>query len=62
MAWTDTREGVAHAFDSRWSGTLEHQSGEGEGAATDDGATAEDDLASDWQFVGMHVSTAGALE
>jgi hypothetical protein len=27
MAWTDTRTGDRHAFDSRWSGTLERRDG-----------------------------------
>ena len=47
MRWTDTERGVQYEFDTRWSGTLERREG-------DDGP---DDT--DWQFVGMHVSTAG---
>jgi len=41
MAWTDTERTIRHEFDTRWTGTLEHDE--------------------EWQFVGMHVSTAGDL-
>jgi hypothetical protein len=49
LEWTDTQRGVEHAFDTRWSGTLErHLAGE----------NAADTGGDDWRFVGMHVSTA----
>ncbi|WP_136715420.1 nuclear transport factor 2 family protein [Halorientalis salina] len=54
MAWTDTERGIRYEFETRWSGTLERR--------TDDGSPVEDrNDDADWQFVGMHVSTAGSL-
>lgn len=44
LCWTDAETGERHAYDTRWSGTIE--------------ATGE---ARDWQFVGLHVSTADDL-
>jgi hypothetical protein len=52
MAWTDTERDRRHEFETRWSGTLERRSGDGEPTT---------DPAAPWQFVGMHVSTAGEL-
>jgi hypothetical protein len=49
MRWTDTERGIRYEFDTRWSGTLERRA--------DDGAADDPD----WQFVGMHVSTAGEI-
>ena len=49
VAWTDTERRIRYEFDSRWSGTLVRAEGDGEKVA--DG----------WQFVGMHVSTAGEI-
>ncbi|MFC7133729.1 MULTISPECIES: nuclear transport factor 2 family protein [Salinibaculum] len=49
MAWTDTERRIRYEFDTRWSGTLVR--GEGDDQTGTDG----------WQFVGMHVSTAGDL-
>jgi hypothetical protein len=50
MAWMDTEAQVRYEFDTRWSGTLERRDGAGDPA--EDG---------EWRFVGMHVSTAGAV-
>jgi hypothetical protein len=44
MTWTDTERGVDHAFDTRWSGTLER-------------VAAGTDAPTPWQFTGMHVSS-----
>jgi hypothetical protein len=49
MAWTDVDRDRRREFDTRWSGTLQRLS--------DDA-----DLGTDWRFVGMHVSTAGATD
>lgn len=48
MAWTDTERGVDHAFDTRWSGTMERV------ADGTDGAT---EVPTPWVFTGMHVSS-----
>jgi len=56
MAWTDTDRRIRYEFDTRWSGTLERRA--------DDDSPAGDgtrDTNAPWQFVGMHVSTAGDL-
>lgn len=47
LAWRDVTTGDRHAFETRWSGTLERR--------TDDGRPASDETL---VFVGMHVSTA----
>ncbi|RXK46755.1 nuclear transport factor 2 family protein [Halorientalis pallida] len=47
MNWTDTERGIQYEFDTRWSGTLERRDQAG--------------APSEWQFVGMHVSTAGEV-
>lgn len=52
MSWTDTERGIRYEFETRWSGTLERRAAAGSPA---------DDAAPDWQFVGMHVSTAGEI-
>lgn len=46
LAWTDTQSGERWRFDSRWSGTLEHQ---------------ESGTGADWQFRTMHVSAPHQL-
>lgn len=45
LAWEETSSGRRHAYETRWTGTLEPR---GDGDADDD----------DWTFVGMHVSAA----
>lgn len=45
MAWTDSRTGERHGFDSRWSGALEPVDGDDE----------------EWGFVQMHVSAPHRL-
>lgn len=54
MAWTDTNRQIRYEFETRWSGTLEARDENGDPVAD---AASRDDV--DWQFVGMHVSTAG---
>ena len=77
LAWTDTDLNVRYEFDTRWSGTLERRAvdsatdtDETVDDATGDGGATESDHGTDtggtdaneqWQFVGMHVSTAGDL-
>jgi len=56
MAWSDTERGIRYEFDTRWSGTLERRGPDGH-PLTDDKPGEH----GDWQFVGMHVSTAGTL-
>ncbi|SDF65465.1 hypothetical protein [Halorientalis regularis] len=51
MSWTDTEREIRYEFETRWSGTLERR----------DRAGAPEDAPGDWQFVGMHVSTAGEI-
>jgi hypothetical protein len=48
MAWTDTARDRRLEFETRWSGTLEAGTGDGETTASP-------------RFVGMHVSTADTL-
>jgi hypothetical protein len=45
LAWTDTRTGERHGFDSRWSGALEPLDGDDE----------------EWGFVQMHVSAPRSI-
>ncbi|MHB9286062.1 nuclear transport factor 2 family protein [Halobacteriales archaeon Cl-PHB] len=45
LAWTDTDRRIRYEFETRWSGTL----------------VAESSSGYPWQFVTMHVSTAGDL-
>ncbi len=52
MGWTDVERGIRFEFDTRWSGTLEREPG----TPSDSGGSP-----GDWQFVAMHVSTAGDL-
>ncbi|MFD1588848.1 nuclear transport factor 2 family protein [Halorientalis brevis] len=56
MAWTDTNRQIRFEFETRWSGTLEAR--DEDGAPVADATNRE---AVDWQFVGMHVSTAGSI-
>jgi hypothetical protein len=51
LAWTDRETSQRREFETRWSGTLECRNASG---APDSEGT--------WLFVGMHVSTASALE
>jgi hypothetical protein len=51
MAWTDTERGIRYEFDTRWSGTLARRGDTRVGEAPE--------AATDWRFVGMHVSTEG---
>jgi hypothetical protein len=51
MGWTDTQRGIRYEFDTRWSGMLERR----------DAAGGPADTETNWQFVGMHVSTAGEV-
>ncbi|QCC47359.1 nuclear transport factor 2 family protein [Halobellus limi] len=44
MAWRDAEADREHAFDSRWSGTLERRERD------------ESEPGAEWLFVGMHVS------
>jgi hypothetical protein len=70
MAWTDTTTGERHAYETRWSGTLEDRAGdheydpgarsdaedrEGESGNAGDTSNDEEGRAG-WQFVSMHVS------
>jgi hypothetical protein len=50
LSWTDVEAGREHAFDTRWSGTLERR------PTTDDPNPDPDEY--EWLFLGMHVSTA----
>ncbi|PSP83422.1 hypothetical protein BRC83_06950 [Halobacteriales archaeon QS_1_68_17] len=67
MAWTDTTAGIRYDFDTRWSGTLERagedrereQKRERQEDAGDTGSGTDGQR--EWEFVGMHVSTAGDL-
>ena len=59
LGWADTETRIRYEFVTRWSGTLERR-------LTDDSDTAAEsegnpDADGQWQFVGMHVSTASDL-
>ena len=56
LGWTGSDPPIRYEFETRWSGTLELRDGDGHlASAGDDGHPA----GANWQFVGMHVSTAG---
>ena len=56
LGWTDTDRAIRFEFETRWSGTLEALDGDTVTGPADDSEQGEN-----WQFVGMHVSTAEAL-
>jgi len=75
LGWADTDKQIRYEFETRWSGTLERRASEQSDVSTGSERPSAPQPASDkpsaadpgadangqWQFVGMHVSTASDL-
>lgn len=62
MAWTDVTADERHAYETRWSGTLERVGDSRSDDSSLDAGNEEDEGPSgeQWRFVSMHVSRPGS--